>query len=32
MRRDIIIIVIASVVLACLATTGGVFLSRYITL
>lgn len=32
MRRDIIIIVIASVVLACLVVAGGIFLSRYITL
>lgn len=32
MNRDIIIIVIASAVLACLATAGGIFLSRYITL
>jgi len=32
MRRDILIITILSVVLACLATAGGVFLSRYIKL
>lgn len=31
MRRDIIIIVIASVMLACLATAGAIFLSRFIT-
>lgn len=32
MKRDIITIIILSVVLACLATAGGIFLSRYITL
>ena len=32
MYRDILIIVIASVVLACLATAGAVFLAPYITL
>lgn len=32
MRRDIIIIIIASVVLACLVVAGAVFLSRFITL
>jgi len=32
MHRDILIIIILSVVLACLATTGGIFLSRFITL
>lgn len=31
MRRDIIIIVIASVVLACLVVAGAIFLSRFIT-
>lgn len=32
MHRDILIIVIASVMLACLVVAGAVFLSRYITL
>lgn len=32
MRRDILIIIAASVVLACLATAGAVLLAPYITL
>lgn len=32
MRRDVLIIIVFSIALACLATAGGVFLSRYITL
>lgn len=32
MKRDILIIAILSVVLACLATAEGIYLSRFITL